>query len=353
MVASQAVTVADLARHLGAEVEGDATRVIRQVETLEHAGTDALSWLGSPRYLSQFGKTRAAAVLVPHDLAVSAADQTVIRVADPDLALCKALTLLGASPERVPAGVHPSAVVSPDAVVEGAAIGANVTIGAGARVGPGTQLHPGVCVGMESTIGRDCVLWANVVVRERTSIGDRVVIHPNTTIGADGFGYLQRDGRHHKIPQVGRVVIEDDVEIGANCAVDRARSGETRIRRGTKIDNLVQIGHNCDIGEDCIIVGQCGISGSTTLEDHVVLGGKVGIIDHVRIEAGVQVAAGSSVVGDAPAGHVYRGNPATDANLYCRQQAAVRRLPKMIKQMRALAKRIEELESAVHDPERD
>jgi UDP-3-O-[3-hydroxymyristoyl] glucosamine N-acyltransferase len=351
MTEKDAMTVGDVARYLGAELEGDAARVLRRVETLEKAGPDALSWLSSPRYLKQFERTGAAAVLVARELEVPEA-RTVIRVADPDLALCEVLTLLGPPPEGVPVGVHPSAVVSPDAVVEGAAIGAHVTVGCRARVGPGTQVHPGVYIGAETVIGRDCVLWPNVVVRERTTIGDRVIIHPNTTIGADGFGYLLRDGRHHKIPQIGRVVIEDDIEIGANCAIDRARSGETRIRRGTKIDNLVQIGHNCDIGEHCIIVGQCGISGSTTLEQHVVLGGQVGVTDHIHIGAGVRAAAKAGLTRNTPAGAVVRGNPATDKNLFSRQQAAVRRLPKMIEQLRELRKRVEQLESAAHDPKR-
>jgi UDP-3-O-[3-hydroxymyristoyl] glucosamine N-acyltransferase len=351
MADKSAMTVAELARHLQAQVDGDGARAVRRIEALQDAGPDALSWLGDAKYLPQLEQTRAAAVLVPHNLEIPAG-RTVIRVADPDLALCEALALLGPPPETVPPGVHPNAVVAQDAVVEGAAIGAHVTIGAQARVGAGTQLHPGVRVGADTTIGRDCVLWPNVVVRERTTIGDRVIIHPNSTIGADGFGYLERQGRHLKIPQVGRVIIEDDVEIGANCAVDRARSGETRIRRGTKIDNLVQIGHNCDIGEHCIIVGQCGISGSTTLGNHVVLAGQVGIIDHLRIGDGVQVAAKSGVARDIPDGAVFRGIPATDNSLFGRQQAAVRRLPKMIEQLRALTKRVEQLESTAHDPER-
>jgi UDP-3-O-[3-hydroxymyristoyl] glucosamine N-acyltransferase len=343
--------VADVARHLQAEVEGDGAREIRGVEPLAGAADDALSWLGSLKFLPQLEQTAAAAVLVPPDVDVPPG-RTVIRVDDPDLALCDVLRLLGPEPPRVPAGVDASAVISPEATVEDAAVGPHVTICRGAEIGPGTQLHAGVYIGAETRVGRDCVLWPNVVVRDRCTIGDRVIIHPNTTIGADGFGYLLRDGKHQKIPQIGRVVIEADVEIGANCAVDRARSGETRVRRGTKIDNLVQIGHNCDIGEGCIIVGQCGISGSVTLEHHVVLGGAVGVADHLRIGAGVQVAVKSTVVGDLEAGRVYRGTPAIDNYQYGRQQVGVRRLPKMIEQLRALSKRVEKLESATNDPER-
>jgi UDP-3-O-[3-hydroxymyristoyl] glucosamine N-acyltransferase len=345
------ITVADVARHLGAEVAGDAARPLRAIEPLATAAADSLSWLGDPEYLPQLAGTGAGAVLVPFEIDVPDG-LTVIRVADPDLALCEALRLLGPEPVCVPAGVHASAVVSSNAVVKGAALGPHVTVCDGAKISSGTQLHAGVYVGAETQIGQDCILWPNVVVREHVTIGDRVIIHPNTTIGADGYGYLQRGGKHHKIPQIGRVVIEDDVEIGANCAIDRARSGETRIGRGTKIDNLVQIGHNCDIGEDCIIVGQCGISGSTTLEHHVVLGGQVGIIDHLRIGAGAQVAAKSAVYNNLEAGRVYRGAPAVENNLFGRQQVGVRRLPKMIEQLRELKKRVEKLESATNDPER-
>jgi UDP-3-O-[3-hydroxymyristoyl] glucosamine N-acyltransferase len=266
-------------------------------------------------------------------------------VADPDLALCDVLRELSPPPDRVPLGVHPTAVVSPDAVVDKVAIGANVFVGPGVVIGEGTQLYPGVYVGARTSIGVDCTLWPNVVVRERVTIGDRVSIHANATIGEDGFGYLERDGRHRKIPQVGTVVIEDDVEIGANSAIDRARSGVTRIGRGTKIDNLVQIAHNCDIGEDCIIVAHCGIAGSTSLGHHVILGGRVGIIDHLRIGAGVQVAAASTIFSDVPAGRVVRGNPARDNALFLREQASVRKLPKWSQELRAMARRVAQLEA--------
>jgi len=339
------ITVAELARRVEGVVEGDGSARVRLVETLEQADEHALAWLGDAKLLPQLASTRAAAVLVPRDYPVPVG-KTVIRVDDPDLAMCRAQALLAPSPPGVPVGVHATAVVADDARVAGAAIGANVFVGPGAEVGAGTQLHPGVYVGAEAKIGRDCVLWPNVVVRERVSIGERVTIHANATIGADGFGYLQRGGRHIKIPQVGRVVIEDDVEIGANTTIDRARSGVTRIRRGAKIDNLVQIGHNCEIGEDCIIVAQCGISGSTTLGRGVMLAGQVGLIDHLKIGDAVQVAAKSGVARDIPDGAVFRGIPARENQLYVRQEAAVRRLPELIRQVRELRKRVEQLESS-------
>ncbi len=346
------ITAAELARRLGGTLSGDGARVVRCVATLDEAGPDALSWLGSPRYLPKLAESRAAVVLLPRDCEVPAG-QTAIRVADPDLALCEALRCLAPPIEQVPVGVDAAARVAPDAVVVGACIGPYVYVGARAVIGPGTQLHAGVYVGAETRTGRDCVLWPNVVVRERTTIGDRVIIHPNASIGADGFGYLDRGGKHHKIPQIGRVIIEDDVEIGANTCIDRARSGVTRVGRGTKIDNLVQIGHNVQVGEDCVIVGQCGISGSATLGNHVVLAGGVGVVDHVRVGNSVVIAANSMATHDVPDGAVYRGIPATDDGEYRRQAVGIRRLPELMQQLRALTRRVEQLESATDDTTRD
>ncbi len=347
MLDSPSVTAAELARRVGGTLVGDGSLVVRQVATLEEAGPDAVSWIGQARLLPRLAASQAGVVLVPENLDVPT-DRTVIRVVDPDSALCEALAALAPPQPKVEPGVDPSARVAKDATVAGACIGPHVFIGPRAVIGPGTQLHPGVYIGADCRIGRDCVLWPNVVVREYTTIGDRVIIHPNASIGADGFGYLQRDGRHRKIPQIGRVVIEDDVEIGANSCVDRARSGITRIGRGTKIDNLVQIGHNVRIGEDCIIVSQCGISGSTSLGNHVVLAGQVGLIDHLRIGNNVVIAAQSGVTHDLPDGAAYRGSPAVENREYVRQAVGFRRLPKIMEQLKNLAKRVQQLESATH-----
>lgn len=343
------ITVAELAARLVASFEGDGGRPLRSVATLAQAGPDALSWLGDPAYLPQLASTRAAAVLVPVDCAIPSG-LTVIRVSDPDLAMCRVLLLFAPPPPVVPPGVHPSAVIEAGAVVEGAAIAAYVVVGARARVGAGTQLHPGVYVGQDSTVGRDCVLWPNVVVRERVTIGDRVIIHANATIGADGFGYLQRDGQNVKIPQIGTVVIEDDVEIGANTTIDRARSSVTRVRRGVKVDNLVQIGHNCDIGEDSILLAQVGLSGSVTLGRGVMLAGQVGVADHIRIDAGARIGAQAGLMRDVPPGSVWMGSPALKGRVFWRQMAALKRLPKWFKQLRELVRRVERLESSANDP---
>ena len=339
------LTVADLAAALGGRVAGDGARVLRRVASLDSAGPDVLAWFLSDRHKTALQASAAGAVLVGPDTP-HLPGRTFVHVADPEVALCEALRLLAPPPERVPSGVHATAVVAADAVVEGAAIGPHVVIGRGSRVGAGTELHAGVFVGGEVTIGRDCVIWPNVVIRERVTIGDRVVIHANATIGADGFGYIRRQGRQVKIPQVGTVHIADDVEIGANAAIDRAKTGVTRIGRGTKIDNLVQIGHNCTIGEDCIIVAQCGVSGSTILGRGVVLAGQVGVIEHLRLDEGAMVMAQSGVTRNVPAGVVMRGSPAVEARAYARHEAAGRRLPEFIKQMRELTRRVARLESS-------
>jgi UDP-3-O-[3-hydroxymyristoyl] glucosamine N-acyltransferase len=346
------ITADELARIVDGRLAGDGRLLLRDVATLEEAGPHDLSWVGSPAHMTRLAKSRAGVVLIPAECAPPPG-RTVISVTDPDLAVCRALEALAPQEEVVPPGVAAGARVAQTAQVAGACIAAGATVGAGARVGPGTQIHTGVWLGPRVQIGQDCVLWPNVFVARRTVIGDRVVIHPNVTIGADGFGYLQRDGRHVKIPQIGRVLIEDDVEIGANTCIDRARSGETRIGRGTKIDNLVQIAHNVTIGEKCIVVSQCGISGSTVLGNHVVLGGQVGLRDHVRVGDGAMVAGKSGVSHNLAGGKAYRGVPAVENARYMSQEIGVRRLPRLMAQLKALAKRVEELESAANDTARD
>jgi len=345
MKSTSEIRAVDLAQRLGGVLVGDGQRVIRGVATLEDAGPTEITWVGSLDVLPRLAKSRACVALVPSGCSAPR-DMTAIQVADPDLALCVVLDLLAPPLESVPVGIHPRACVDESADVNGAAIGPHVYLGPEARVGAGTILHHGVHVGREAFIGRDCVLWPNVVARERVRIGNRVVIHPNATIGADGFGYLLRDGKRRKIPQIGTVVIEDDVEIGANTTIDRARSGETRIGRGTKIDNLVQVGHNVKIGEDCIIVAATAIGGSATLGDRVVLSGQVGVTDHVRIGHDVHVAAKATVMKDIPDGTAVGGTPADEFHRYQRQQAAVRKLPELLNRVRDLEKRLAPLDDS-------
>jgi UDP-3-O-[3-hydroxymyristoyl] glucosamine N-acyltransferase len=343
MHANVTFTADDLATRLGGTIEGDGTREVTTVATLDQATPDSLSWVGDRRYVASVNGSRAGVILAASN-GPTLQGRTVIRVKDPDVALVQVLGWFARPLEMLEPGVDSSARVHPDAEVTGAIIGANVCVAAGAIVGAGTRLHPGVHVGPRTRIGRNCELWPNVVVRECITIGDRVIIHPNTTIGSDGFGYLQRNGAHLKIPQIGTVVIEDDVEIGANSAVDRARTGITRIGRGTKIDNLAQIAHNVEIGKGCIIVAQCAIGGSSTLGDHVMLGGQVGVRDHVRIGSRARIAAKSAVFKNIAAGETVRGIPATNNRRFLRHEAGVRRLPKWVDELKALRDRVRSLE---------
>ncbi len=346
------ITAADVAQRVGGTVHGDGARPIQGIATLDHAQPTDLTWVARPDLLPKLATSRAGVALIPRG---AAANQplTLIEVDDPGIALCTVLAYLAPPTETVPPGVHPTATLAQDAIVDGAGIGPNTYVGSGACVEPGTQLHANVWIGRNVHIGRDCVLWPGVVIREHSILGNRVTIHPNAVLGADGFGYHQRDGRNVKIPQIGRVIIEDDVEIGAGTCIDRARSGITRIGRGTKIDNLVQIGHNVTIGENSIIVAQCGLAGSVTVGPHVMLAGQVGVVDHVHIGGRTIVAAKSVVEKDFPDGNlVLRGTPAVQHAAFKRQFAAVRRLPQMVETLRELTKRVAKLESTKDHTER-
>ena len=346
------LTAEEIARRLVGELQGDPGKVVSGVETVDQAGPDSLTWVGSSGYASRLAASRAGVVLMPPEMAAPA-HMTVIRVEDPDLALCQVLSFLAPSRDEVEAGVHPTAVIGEGARLDGAAIGPNVVVGEGAVVGTGTVLHAGVFVGRGTKIGEDCILWPNVVVREHVIVGDRVIIHPNATIGADGFSYIQRGGKHIRVPQIGTVVIEDDVEIGANTAIDRARSGATRIGRGTKIDNLIQVAHNCEVGQGCLLAGHSGIAGSSRLGDYVVMGGRATVIDHLEIGDGVQMGAGSLVLNDLPDGSLVRGAPARALTRFGREHAALKKLPDLLKTVRKVEERLAAVERSLQETNRD
>lgn len=338
------ITAFDIANRVRGHLEGDGSRAVRGIETLDNATSDMLSWVGSPDYALKVAKSQAGVLLLPPDLD-SPPGKTVILVADPDLAMCDVLKMFAPPQDSVEQGIHPSAVIGRDAVVDNCAIGPQVFVGINARIGEGSVLYSGVSIGRDTHIGRNCVLWPNVVVREGVTIGNNVIIHANSTIGADGFSYIQREGRHVRVPQIGTVVIEDDVEIGANTTIDRARSGATRVRRGTKIDNLVMVAHNCDIGEGSLLAALTGIAGSTKLGKYVVCGGQAGIIDHLDVGDGVQIGANSCVLNDIPAGQLVRGTPAREVTRFGREHIALRKLPELLKKLKELERRIAELES--------
>ncbi|MDR5682935.1 MAG: UDP-3-O-(3-hydroxymyristoyl)glucosamine N-acyltransferase [Armatimonadota bacterium] len=320
--------LSEIAGRLGGELRGDGDIEIVRVAQPDRAGPDAIAVCATPRALDEAIAAGAGAVVVRsgEELPVPS-----VRVADTRLALAVLLEMFGPAPHR-PLGVHPTAVVAPTAQLgPQVAIGAHAAIGEGARVGAGTVIHAHVCVGPEATVGERCVLYPHVVVGERVRVGDRVILHAGVVLGADGFGFVAGPHGHRKIPQVGTVVVEDDVEIGANTTVDRATLGETRIGEGTKIDNLVQIAHNVQIGRRCLIAAQVGIAGSSVIEDGVVLAGQAGVSDHVRIGAGAVVLGKAGVTKDVPPGATVSGFPARAHREELHEQAMRRRLPELLR----------------------
>lgn len=346
-------TAGEIAAKLAANVEGDANAAIRAVADLESAGATDLTWAVAENHVLRLASSRAGAALLAERFPKPPTLRAAIRVRDVELALGEVLTLFAPPAYRVAPGIDRTARVG-EGVVLGAdvAIGPNAVIESGATVGARTQLHAGVVIGPGATIGDDCTLWPNVIVRERCRVGARVIIHCNSVIGADGFGYLQRGGRNIKVPQIGTVEIGDDVEIGACTCIDRAKVGVTRVARGAKIDNLVQVGHNCVLGEDCVIVAQVGLSGSCKVGKNAVLAGQVGVGDHVEIAERAIVLAQSGVSKDMPAGAVWSGTLARDHREQRRLEAVVRKLPAFMEEMRELVRRIERLEASANDSTR-
>lgn len=338
-------TLNELAEYLGGRVTGDGNVTVNGLAPLESAGPDKITFLANPRYASKVAETGAAAVLMAPG--GESYGRNVIEVSNPYLGFAKLLTLFYTTAQHS-LGVLPEANVGTQVtlgegitVFPGACIGNNVTIG------DRTVIHSGVVIYEGTTIGDDCVIHANAVVRERCRIGNRCIIQPGAVIGSDGFGYAPDGRAYYRIPQIGIVVLEDDVEVGANCCIDRAALDVTLIRRGTKLDNLVQIAHNCRIGEDCMIVSQVGISGSTQIGNHVTLGGQVGIAGHLTVGDNVMVGAQSGVPGSLTANAVYSGSPTMPHRDWLRAMAVVPRLPELKKSISALEKRITELEAAL------
>jgi UDP-3-O-[3-hydroxymyristoyl] glucosamine N-acyltransferase len=339
------VRLGELAERIGCRPEGDAGIEIARVRPLDEAGPTDLTFITDARHLSRLPASRAGAVILSES--APPADRPALRSANPYLALAHALaTLHPVEPARP--GIHPSAVVAPDAVVDAeASVGPLCVVGSGARIGAGTVLDAQVFVGADVRIGRDCRIFPQVTLREGTELGDRVAVHAGAVIGADGFGYARDGARYVKIPQVGRVILEDDVEIGANVAIDRATLGVTRIGRGSKIDNLVQIAHNVQVGEDTVIVAQVGIAGSSRIGSRVVLAGQVGVVDHLQIGDGATVGAQAGVGKDVPPGAMVLGSPAVPHLEFKRQLAATARLPQMGRRLRVMEERLRALEAQV------
>jgi UDP-3-O-[3-hydroxymyristoyl] glucosamine N-acyltransferase len=333
-------TLAEIARRLGGRLVGP-DRSVTAVRPLESAGPEDLSFLANPRYRPQLERCRAAGVLV--EPGVEAPHLSLVVVERPYAALARVLALFDRRPRPAP-GVNPRSALDGDCVLgRDVSVGPFVSAGPGCRIGDRVALMAGVTLGAGVSVGEDAVLHPSVTVYDGCVIGARTIIHAGTVVGSDGFGYAQEGEDHVKIPQLGNVVIEEDVEIGAGVTVDRATFGSTRIGRGTKIDNLVQVGHNCDVGENCILVAQVGLSGSVRLGRGVVFAGQSGSVGHVTIGEGSRIGAKSAVTGDLPPGSFVIGYPARDHREWKKTQAILARLPEMRRRLSRIEKRLEDL----------
>ena len=341
----------DIAARLDCRLDGDGTIDIRRVTTLEDAGPGDLTFFTNPKYIAEMRTTRASAVILAEQ--DEAAPCAMLRARNPYLAFARAVALF-APPDPHPPGVHRLAdVAAGAAIAPDASIGAFGSVGDGATIGPRTIVYPHVTIGRGARIGADCVVHARASIRERVEIGNRVVIQDGAVVGSDGFGFARSDdGTHHKIPQVGAVVIEDDVEIGANAAIDRPAVGETRIGAGTKIDNLVQIAPGVRIGRRVLLAAQVGIAGSTTVEDGVTLAGQVGVAGHLTLGRGVVATAQTGIPNSVDAGAFVSGYPAIPNRDWLKSSAIFRRLPELKKAVAELERRLADLEARLANADR-
>jgi UDP-3-O-[3-hydroxymyristoyl] glucosamine N-acyltransferase len=334
-------TLREVARHLEGKLKGDPHIVLHRISPLEKAREGDLAFVEEEKLLPLAEKSGASALILKEGWETN---KNAIYVANPRLALVKALELF--SHRRKPSpGIHPTAIIE-----EGVKLGEDISIGAYCYIGANTTIGDRAIIYPLSYIGENCQVGSNVVIYPRVTIydhieiGDNCIIHSGAVIGADGFGYVKVEDRHLKIPHIGKVVIEDDVEIGANTTIDRATMGETRVGRGTKIDNLVQIAHNVEIGENSIIVAQVGISGSVKIGKNVTLAGQAGIADHIEIGDNSTIAAQAGVIGDVPPKSVYSGYPARPHTQQMRVLALLQRLPQIMEKLKEIENKIDEIE---------
>jgi UDP-3-O-[3-hydroxymyristoyl] glucosamine N-acyltransferase len=339
--------VREIAEWLGATFEGDGEKEIGAPAPLETAGCAELAFVGSTKAVRQAGDSAAGCLIVPSDFPNPDA-RTVIRVAEPRTAFARAVTHLQ-PPRPVRPGIHPTSVIAPGASIEtGVEIGPHVIVGEGSRIGSGSRIGAGCAIGDRVTVGENSVLFANVSLYDDVDVGKRCILHSGCVIGADGFGFVLAAGKYEKFPQIGRVMIEDDVEIGANSCVDRAALGVTWIGEGTKFDNMVHVAHNCRIGRHVVVAAQTGFSGGVVVGDYAVIGGQVGIGDKARIESGAVLGSGSGVLTSkiVRSGQVMWGTPARPLRQHLEELANIVRLPDMRKELTELRRRLQELEGS-------
>jgi UDP-3-O-[3-hydroxymyristoyl] glucosamine N-acyltransferase len=333
------LTLSQMAEQIGGALRGDGAVVIHGAAGIGEAQPGDITFLSNPKYRSQIGTTKASAVIASAD--VDTGDLPAVVHKNPALGWAKVLEILDQERTRRPSGIHPTAVVATSA-----SIGQNVTLGAycvieeGARIGDNTVIYAHGYVGFDTTIGAHCLLYPRVTIRERVTVGNRCVFQAGVVIGGDGYGFALTGGRQYKIPQVGSVVIEDDVEIQANSTVDRGAVGVTRIGRGTKIDNLVQIAHGVDVGENCLLAALTGVAGSTKIGKNVTLAAQVGVVGHIEIGDNVVAAGRSGISHNLKPNQVVWGSPAQPIQEEMRMLAALRRLPKLLDEFKEMRKKL-------------
>lgn len=360
--AARQITVGDIARLLGAELVGDARTLISGVSGLDSAMPGTIAFIENEGLFETALGSSASAFIAPASIGekVRSAQKQgdmqgkpAVLTGNPRLAFAKVMEYL--QPLDLPEpGIHPTAIVEKDAIIgEGVTIREFCYVGHHAHIGDGAVLYPHVVVSNGAQIGNATILYPSVVINHHVHIGERVRIHSGSVIGGDGFGYVLDDGKHHKVPQIGTVIVEDDVEIGANVCIDRAMLGATRVGAGTKVDNLVQIAHNVQVGRNVILCGQVGLSGSVVVEDNAVLAGQVGLRDHVKIGKGAVLGAKSGIMNNIPAGEFVMGSPAVPQREFLKQEASVRKLPEALRALRQLEKQVKELQAQIRELSRE
>ena len=325
---------------------GDPATSFHGISSLDLASRQEVSFLGNPKYVTQFQRSEAGACLIAPGVSGAPEGMALVQVANPTMAFSAVIKYFAKQEPPFVAGVDPRAIIDSTASFnpEKVCIHAGAVIMAGAVIGDGTEIYPHAVIGRGVVIGRDCLIYQNVSIRERCVLGARVILQPGAVIGADGYGYEFSEGKHQKIPQVGIVELGDDVEVGANTTIDRARFGKTLIGEGTKIDNLVQIGHNVQIGKHCLVIALSGIAGSSKLGNYVTCAAQVGIAGHFEVGDKAVLAARSGVTHDLPGGAIYLGNPAQPMKQELKVMAIQRRLPKLIEDVKELKRRMDATE---------
>ena len=341
-------TVSELSTRVGGRLFGNESVVIQRVASLESAAEGDIAYVDHEKFFAAAKSSGASCLIVPAGVVIDS--ECRIEVKNPKLAFALIAELLHPATRNQPS-IHPTAAIGENSdIALTAFIGPNVCVGKDSSVGVSSDIRAGVSIGDNVTIGSDCVVHPNVTIYDNVTVGDRVILHAGVVIGADGFGYVRGDMGYHKFPQIGTVIIEDDVEVGANSTIDRGALGQTRIGKGTKLDNMVHVGHNCDIGERVIIAAQTGISGSVTIEDDCVIGGQVGFGDHILVQSGAVIGSKAGVLpGKIVRPGVWWGIPIQPLDQYKRLNAHISRLPHIREELKQLKDRLQELEQQLLD----